>query len=221
MELNDFRPAIGRVKAPAAGNKAAPELGDLVNRLRQAEERELENLRKGRLLYGIAVVLSAAISIVVLLAWIRSPGSDGGWQRPIYHAGLLGAFLVAALGATAKLRRLALVDYSQPVSAFLAQAETRFAFMSPADYLLSLAGLVALALATGPYVVDLVTERYLSSLSRSTGALIYTGFYLSVAVFGYWATWANWRRDRAPFLEEIRQTRRSLAGTDANPVDPS
>jgi hypothetical protein len=123
---------------------------------------------------------------------------------------LLAVFLYITLGLRKKLWELSKVDYTRPARSFLEEAERRYVFMSFRDYLVALVGLVLLGCASAPYVVGLFLSRYVDARHCSAVIVLYCLFYLLVCAMGFYFTYQNWKRDKAPLLEEIRRWENAL-----------
>ena len=78
-------------------------------------------------------------------------------------------------------------------------------FMRVRDYLVALVGLLLLGVASAPYVVGLFLDRYVDPRHYPVVIALYGLFYLLVCARGFYFTYQNWKRDKAPLLEEIRR----------------
>lgn len=71
-------------------------------------------------------------------------------------------------------------------------------------------GLLVLGLASAPYVVRLFMSRYVDPRHYPVIIVLYCLFYLLVGAMGFYFTYRNWKRDKAPLLEEIRRREDAL-----------
>jgi MFS family permease len=209
MDWNDMRDELRKIKAPQAqSNPQEPTDGgdDLIARLKTHDAAERERLRQSRLLFGVAV---GFIGLVFVGTWFVPSGPLYG-PRLVHQGVLLAAFVYITLALRKKLWELSKVDYTRPVRAFLEEAERRYVFMSVRDYLVAFVGLLLLGIASAPYVVGLFLSRYVDPRYYPVVIVLYCLFYLLVCVMGFYFTYQNWKRDKAPLLEEIRRRESAL-----------
>jgi MFS family permease len=215
MDWNDMRDELRKIKAPPMradplGSPAAA--GDLVQRLKTREAKEQAKLKQSRVLFVVATGLMGFVFAGLCLL----PPTPLHALRVLHQGVLLAAFVYITLALRKKLWELSKVDYTRPARSFLEEAERRYVFMSLRDYLVAFVGLLLLGSASAPYVVGLFLSRYVDPRHYPVVVVLYCLFYLLVCALGFYFTYRNWKRDKAPLLEEIRRRENALqeeAGT--------
>jgi fatty acid desaturase len=208
MDWNDMRDKLRKIKAPGMQFDPPKSGGgdDLIAKLRAHDAEERERLRRSRVLFWVA---TGGMGFGFVGVCLLPPGPLHV-PRVVYQGALLAAFIYSTLALREKMWKLSRVDYTQPAQSFLREAEQRYVFMRTRDYIVMLVGLLALGLASAPYVVGLFLSRYVDPRHSSAVILLYCLFYLFVCVMGLYFTYRNWRRDKAPVLAEIRRREAAL-----------
>jgi hypothetical protein len=224
MDLNGIKSKAQQVKAPPIGSGAgahtARSLDDLTAQLRAADQRERGGLRKAAPLYAIASALF--LFVFVVRTWLLpqpQPAVD-----LLFWGSLVGIYVLLTIGVLWRLHRLADIDYASPMRQFLTTAERRCCFMRPWDYLIAGVGCLLLGSAAGPYVVNLMTQRYFGPEHRALLIVAYCVFYAGLCVMGFVFTYKNWTRGRRPLWLGVRQTLAELTADEGvqpeEPPDP-
>ena len=203
MDWNDMQDRLRRIKAPRIRSDPPESAsgGDLITRLRAHDAAEQERLRRSRILFVVATGLMAFVFVGLCFL----PPEPLRSLRVAHQGVLLAGFVYITLGLRKKLWELSKVDYTCPARSFLEEAEGRYVFMSFRDYLVAFVGLLLLGSASAPYVVGLFLSRYVDPRHCPVVVVLYCLFYLLVCVMGFYFTYRNWKRDKAPLLEEIRR----------------
>jgi len=209
MDWNDMRDELRKIKAPQTRSDPrgpASAGADFIEKLKTRDAEEQAKLRQSRFLFLVATSLMAFVFAGLCLL----PPGPLHALRVLHQAVLLAAFVYITLGLRKKSWELSKVDYTRPVRAFLEEAERRYVFMSFRDYLVAFVGLLLLGIASAPYVVGLFLSRYVDPRYYPVVIVLYCLFYLLVCVMGFYFTYQNWKRDKAPLLEEIRRRESAL-----------
>ncbi len=207
MDWNDMQDRLRKIKSPQMRSDPLVPAGDaLMARLKAHDAAEQEKLRQSRLLFGVAV---GFMGLVFVGTWLVPSGPLYG-PRIVHQGVLLAAFVYLTLALRKKLWELSQVNYTRPVRSFLEEAERRYVFMSFRDYLVAFVGLFLLGIASAPYVVELLLSRYVDPRRSPVVIVSYCLFYLLVCAMGFYFTYRNWKRDKAPLLEEIRRREKAL-----------
>ena len=204
MDWNDMQDKLRTIKAPQRPSDRAGSTdtgADLIERLKTHDAQEQAELKQARSLFVVATVLMGLVFAVLCFR----PLEPLHTPRVLHQGVLLAAFVYISLALRKKLWELSKVDYTRPARSFLEEAERRYIFMSLRNYLVALVGLVLLGVASAPYVVRLFLSRYVDPRHYSTVIVLYCLFYLLVCAMGFYFTYRNWKRDKAPLLEEIRR----------------
>jgi len=212
MTLNDLKERAQAGKAPSGSEPESTGVAGsgagLIAELKAADEMHVAMLRRARLF----LVVATGIFIVAFLAtWLSAETSAGpGGLRLFQLGGLAVIYIFVSLLYAFRLRQLSRIDHSQPVLAFLAEAEARYTFLRPSDWLLIVFGLPFVGALSGAGSIP-----YLSRIMKFADAYwpmtyYYAAFILVVAGFGLYFTRKNWAKDRAPLLRQIREARHEL-----------
>jgi hypothetical protein len=121
-----------------------------------------------------------------------------------------GVFLLLSLLLAAKARSLGQMDYSRPVTAFLAEAEKRYRFIGPAELAYSIPLLIVLAVTGGRVAVDMLVPRYIGAEDLGSVVLGYAVFFLTVCGLGYYFTYRNWQKAKGRIWSDIRRMRQEM-----------
>jgi hypothetical protein len=210
MDWNDMQDKLGKIKAPQVRSDPPESAGaagmDLIERLKTHDAQEQARLKQSRFLFLVATGLMA----FAFAGLCSLPPGPLHALRVVYQAVLLAAFVHITLALRRKLWELSKVDYTRPVRSFLEEAERRYIFMSFRDYLVALVGLLLFGVASGPYVVGLFLSRYVNPRYYPVVIVLYCLLYLLICAMGFYFTYRNWKRDKAPLLEEIRKREKAL-----------
>jgi len=211
MDIDNMKNKTMRIKAPEVGVRNSEHAGEptqsLVDLLKATDQQHLKKTRQARMFIMIATAAFLFAFVMTLL----DPGSDDrGQERQMMYGSFVLVYILVSIVYVAGVRKLARVDHAVPVRQFLQEAERRYRFMQRSDLILSLVGLLAVIIVT--------TIGYAPYLSRLFGFgddptamyILFPCFIIIVAAFGFYFTWKNWRRDRAPLWHQIRQMQDEL-----------
>jgi hypothetical protein len=106
-----------------------------------------------------------------------------------------------------RYQRIKNVDYTAPSTVFLRDAEQRYRFMTPVDWLITVPMLI-LFITSGGIVVHSTFIRYFGD--SLIPLFIYLGFMVMVVAFGFWASYKDWEKDKGWMLRKIRETQKSF-----------
>ena len=196
MNLEEFKHVNKSVTASARSLAATDNLGGFIEELRSRDQRE------HRRLLGMAVVF---LSLGVVFA---GGGMGGGSGSLVTGVG----FMLVAVYAGLKGRRIGRVNYAAPARAFLASAVKRYQFWRAWD-LLYVAPLFLIMVVGGGLTVWGIAQKYVSPLHTRQILLVMGGYVLfiaAVSLFGLIQGRKLWREKSAAFLEEIRRRQSEL-----------
>jgi TRAP-type C4-dicarboxylate transport system permease small subunit len=216
MNLDEFKSSTRSVKAPEAAptplKASMRSMEDLIEELKKADAVEIKKNRH-RMVCFIAggVLLAFAFS----RTWPLQDGTTNHWIKAM--TGLLALWYVG-LGISSGyiMRQYVRIDYTTPLSIFLAQAEKRFRLLDGQGLLLAsliLPIAVLCIIAGGHYVRD-AFYRHLPSVQANTVAVGYYLFIALVFILGSYFTYKNWLKERAPYWREIKSQLAKLQSED-------
>ena len=215
MELDSLKDRSRVFRAPkiALRDSAGQSQGvnGLIDALKEADQQEYRSSRKALWLW----IIGTALFLFTLVAALIPSGGAQLVPTLIFKAMAVILYGAVAVMTFMRIRKLLTIDYTEPVQTFLENAEKRFAF--PGPLYITAVSLLALPIsyATHFYIAD-VLARYFS-INNATIAFVGTlGFFSAVFAFGWWATKGNWKKDKAPLLDEIRRMRRELEEEEKN-----
>ena len=215
MELNDLKNVCKSVKAPEVlptdRTGSTARRSGLVEALKAEEEKEALQLKKARPLWLIA----ATGFFLAFLGMLCLPPAGLRPSRLAFGGVLAAVYVVNAVLLNRRLRQLTRVDYAASLRTFLDEAEERHRFMGPQGYWFAGVGLVLLGVVSGVYVEDAVVRRYMAPEHQVFGIGLFCLGFLLVCAAGFFFTYQNWRRDRAPLLAEIRKMKAALVADEA------
>lgn len=215
MDLNDMRDALRRVKAPQTQPgvpRPAGGVEDLIGRLEAHDAEEHARLKRSRLLFAAAVGL---MGLAFVGTWLAPDGSLH-LHRALHQGALFAAFVYITIGLSGKMWHLSRIDYTQSARSFLDEAEQRYIFMRRRDYVVMFCGLLLLGVASAPYVLGVFVSRYTNRGHYPVAVVLYCLFYLLVCAVGLYFTRRNWKRDKAPLLEDLRRMKDTLATEESD-----
>jgi len=132
----------------------------------------------------------------------------------LHQGGMKTGFLLLVVGFIIVLgysywryRRIKNVDYTAPTTVFLRDAEQRYRFMTPVDWLITVPMLI-LFITGGSIVVHSTYTRYFGD--SLVPLFIYLGIMVMAVAFGFWASYKNWERDKGWMLKKILETQKAF-----------
>jgi len=212
MDLDEWKNRTRSVKAPALRPTGTGGPGqtadDLMERIKSEDAKDAKALRGMMILFGIA---GAFMTFLFALTWLFPPDQDPNFHRVVLA--LMG-LLFLSFGAMhrAKSRELSGTDYASPVRSFLDDSEKRYRFFAlkgPAFMIPYLVFLVALLGTSGVSWLNAM-HRYFPAMEDSTGILIYCALIVVAGVIGFILARKDWRKRKAPILEELRRMKAEL-----------
>lgn len=215
MNLNDLKNRCHAVKAPAIPQdirSSAQPLNGLIERLKAQEAKEAQQLRKARPLWLIA----AAAFLLVFVVLLCLPSATVRPARLLLGGVLAAVYLLNATLLGRRLLQLTRIDYTESLRAFLDKAEARHRFMGPQECWLAGSGLLVLGVSGGLYFDDALLRRYVDPEHQALGIALYCLWYLLVCAAGFTFSYRNWKRDKAPLLEEIQRIKAELTADEAD-----
>jgi hypothetical protein len=197
MELDDLKSIE---KAPGLtgreGSPVSPQgLDGLIEELKAADAKG----RKTIVQFSVFIITMFVIYITV--ATSRDGGSGLGYRI------LAGGFFLILLYFYWLYRMLRKIDYAEPVMKFLKKAERRYSFMNPTDWFI-VGPLLAILGTGGGFIVHYTFLKYFDNVTIPLA--IYITFFISVVLFGFWASKKNWKKDKGEILNRIKKMRLEL-----------
>jgi hypothetical protein len=214
MELEELKNARQAIKAPQESpgktmNASDNAVDGLIAMLKTEDAKQLAALKRSRPLWWIAAACWAVVLVVVLVARVESSRPEDA-AFPL--KGLLAlVFVGLAVGTYVHIKKLAAIDYTEPVTLFLRNAAKRYQFMSTPYLVLSILVTSVLALAASSVIVD-VFDRYLGIHDDTAGSIAAFAFAALVYLFGYVVSKKAWMKTKGPMLNEIRRMQDELQG---------
>lgn len=183
----------------------------LIDALKATDQHECRSFRKALTFW----VIGTALFTLSLVAALVPLGGSRLFPTLILKVTVVILFGTVAVMTFMRIRKLSKIDYTEPVQTFLEEAEKRFAFPGP-SYIVAVSLLaLPISYAIHFYIADVLVRNF--NVDNPTMAFVGTlGFFSAVTAFGWWATRGNWKRDKAPLLEEIRMMRRELEEESEN-----
>lgn len=219
MELDELKDRTRKVKAPAFSPTVAgdvdPVAEDLVARMKAVDAKDAKSLRGMMILVGTAGAFALAL---FTLTWILPPDQDPNYHRVILAVmGLLFVSLWAIYRS--KSRELSGMEYAMSVRSFLDKSITRYRFFPIKGNPMAAAYLmfVVAILVTGGVSWVHSMPRYFPALEDSTSILIYCAILVVAAVFGVIFRRKDWKKRKAPILEELRRMKAELTQEELDP----
>jgi len=214
MELEELKNARKTIKAPRVSSGQTMDASEhavdgLIAALKAEDAKQLAALKRSRPLWWIAAACWTVVLAVVLVARVDSSRPEDA-AFPL--KGLLAlVFMGLATGTYVQIKKLAAIDYTQPVTLFLRNAARRYQFMSTPHLVFSILVTAVLALAASSIIVD-VFDRYLGIHNDAVGTATAFAFTALVYLFGYVVSKKAWMKARGPMLSEIRRMQSELQG---------
>ncbi|MBN2354906.1 hypothetical protein JXO59_02275 [candidate division KSB1 bacterium] len=218
MNLDEIKSKTRKVRVPdlmrSSMQPSVHSMNDLIDALKVADEAERKKARRMMLFF----ILSGALWAFVLILNLVMPSSLSQ-QQGVLHRGLLALWLLAiGLYSGHIARRHAKVNYSEPLSIFLAQAKKRYSLIEPRGIVFTILILpIALfcIMAAGDYMTY-VFQRYISADDLYLVSIVFYFFILLVFILGSVFTYKNWQRERAPYWRKIKEELIKLRLYEAN-----
>jgi hypothetical protein len=203
MDVDNLKDSMRALRAPA-GSCAEPgvPLDNLVAVLKTADEKQMLMLRRMRVLFAVGTALFAVALVAAAIGAVE--------ERLLQMGVMLGMYLLVTVLCVVGIRKHARVNYGVPACEFIKQAERRYRFMRPSDWVIQIVGLGIVGAASGVAFVPYLSRVFGFGDSTSPMWFFFALFFLGVAVMGEYFTWKNWSRDRAPVWRRIRQVQQGL-----------
>jgi hypothetical protein len=209
MDLNDLKNQTKNLRAPEIAmngfDTPVRSLDDFVVRLKEQDEKDRRRYRRMKIFF---VILAVVYTMLFTLTWIFPPDHPAGRSRFVLGLFSLICVVYGTLSAL-KLRGISKIDYSLPVGLFLKESERRYRFLNGRDiWFLALLFVIVTVTSGLAWMVGL--DRYFPSLDKSTGLVAFVVFWAIVSLVSVVFGILEWKRNRAPILEDIRMLRREL-----------
>jgi len=218
MELNNLKKKAQSVRAPEIAlpgfEGASSPLDGLIARLKEQDAKDRKWFRRMKFFFAVAACVYV---LIFTIAWIYPPDTDPALNRLLLGIFAL-VFLSAGLRSALKARRISQIDYSEPVDSFLKNAEHRYRFADPRELWLTLPFIVIASAASGMAWMS-AFRRYFPSLEPSVGLISFCSFWVVVCAVGGVIGRRDWKRRRAPILQEIRRLRAELNAEEQGKPD--
>lgn len=191
MELDDFKNSLTEQKSPEfTGDKINMQpMETFIEELKAFDSKERLKIRTFILIFGMFVLIYSG-------RLFEHPGE----MKTGFSLIVLG-FALAIVYFYWGFRKIRKVDYFSPTTVFLAEAEQRYRYMKPSDWLVVIP-LLIIFITGGGMVVQASFERYFGD--SLVPLFIYLGIMLITVAFGSWAGYKNWKGNKGRMLEKIR-----------------
>ncbi|MEI6455207.1 MAG: hypothetical protein WCO93_02870 [bacterium] len=152
------------------------------------------------------ILVFIIIFFVFVAVYSSSLSLHQGGMRTGFSILVLGFFLILGYMFW-RFRRLKKVDYSAPTMTFLENAEERYKFMTPIDWVITIP-LLILLIVGGSVIVHSTFIRYFPV--SYVPLIIYLCIMAGAVTVGFWASQKDWRKGNGKVLERIRQMKKEF-----------
>ncbi len=160
---------------------------------------EIKNQRKRSLIFMSFLL---AMSVIYISVSVRMDSLT----RTGYHLCVVG-FILGALYIYFRYRALPDSFYTMPVSDFIDKVEMNLKFMKLSDWLIILPLLLILGTGGGMIFITRLlqyTDNFITLL------LIWIVFFVSLSIFGFYASKKNWKKEYESLFEEFQKFKESM-----------
>jgi hypothetical protein len=216
MDLDEIK---GRIKSITAPNIESEQfespvhsIDDFIRILKDTDEAERRRLKKATPFW-----FAAAFAFIALFASTWLSGNHADFTTVIFR-GLLALFYCLFGGyLILQRRKLSAVDYTEPIVLFIDKAEKRYRFVPPPyTFYVFLLLLLFILMYSSYFYIRYALRRYIELTDDTTVIIVTCLFYLIVLVFGYVASFKDWKKKKAPLRQEIIKMISELKKTENN-----
>jgi predicted neutral ceramidase superfamily lipid hydrolase len=216
MELDELKNRARKGELPGwgfRGTSQSPQaMSSFIDTIKEEDRRARVQMRRAMILAAVAAVFYV---LLFTLTWIAPPDDSPNRHRLLLSAfGLL--FLSAALVSRKRSDTLAGIDYTQPISAFLKDAECRYKPFNIRDTVLGVLYLMAFCV-TGALAWLNAKNRYFPGMDQGTALLLFGIIIAAALAVGLVAGIRQWRNRNAPLLRQIREMLADLEAVGTEP----
>jgi hypothetical protein len=221
MDLDELKNRTRAVRAPVLTPAGAVDPGrvadDLISRMKAEDARDAKSLRGMMMFFGVA---GAFMTALFTLTWLFPPDQDPNVHRILLA--LMG-LLFLSFGAMhrAKSRELSGIDYTRTVRSFLDDSERRYRFCPLRGLSFTIPYLVLLLVLLATSAVSWIhaMHRYFPAMEDSTGIILFCALMIVAGVIGLISGRKDWRKRKAPILEELRRMKAELTREEPDDRD--
>lgn len=199
MELDDFKLKVKPAGLP--GQDGAPDSQSGINGLIE-ELKAADSKGRRATIYFMIILFVLLGAYASRLAIYRGPMVIG-------YELLVFGFVLILIYFFWKLMLIRKIDYAGPAMTFLKNAERRYTFLPPAEWFIIIPILAILGTGGG-FIVYFSFIKYFEDVTIPV--MIYIVFFISLVIFGTWASKKNWRKENGQILEKIRKMRQEMEG---------
>ncbi len=216
MDVNELKHLCKSVTSPDVSSPDVPggaePSGSVLDRLKAQEAAEAQRLKKARPLW----LMAATCFLMLFVGMLCFPPAGLRPSRLLFGGVLAAVYLLNAVLMGRRLRHLARIDYAASLRVFLDEAVQRHRFMGLKEFCLMSVALIVLGVASGMYVDDSLIRRFVTPEYRALGMAVFCLLFLLVCVAGLGVTYRNWKRDKAPLLNEIQKMKMELTANETD-----
>jgi hypothetical protein len=182
-------------------------IDDIIGKIKSEDDKQLKALKKAKLLWLAAGVISLFSLLVILSSVLFSSYKiESGFPLRFLQALI---FIGLSIAVIYKIKELSTLDYSEPAFQFLQKAKKRYQFIGVSYLIFSIIATLILAAAASMYIEN-VFERYLGITERFIPVITTFVFVTAVYLFGYYVSKKEWLKTRGPLFDEIRKIEEDL-----------
>jgi hypothetical protein len=192
MELDDFKNIGKNEKTPVLTGEKKP--SDNMNTF--IEDLKASDAKEQKKIFSFIIIFFVFVTVYFASFNMQKGDMKSGFGILVLGFVLILGFMFRKYLAYKK------IDYTAPSTTFLKKASQRYMFMPPADLIISILLLIILVTG-GAIIVYSSFNRYFPG--SYIPLIIYFIIMASAVVVGFWSSYKNWKRDKGPVLEKIRQ----------------
>ncbi len=210
MDLDELKNRTKAVKASQTGHgRTWPTEGSVDGIIAALKEEDLKE-RRAHLKALPFWCIAGGIFLFLFVVTVVLPGGTPLFSTALLKGALVVLYISLAILIAYRIRILGTVDYSEPVKNFLEKARKRHAFSSTRSLVVGFVVTLALAYAAHFYIRD-VFYRYFGITDSSVSLMAITALLVGVYVFGLIVTKKDWKKAKAPILDEIDRVLTAMA----------
>jgi len=192
MELEDFKNIGKNEKTPemTGGKTTHDNMKTVIEDLKASDAKEQKKI------FSFIIIFFVFVTVYFASFNMQKGDMKSGFGILVLGFVLILGFMFWKYLAYKK------IDYTAPSIIFLKKASQRYRFMPVSELIISVP-LLMILVTGGAIIVYSSFNRYFPG--SYIPLIIYFIIMASAVVVGFWASYKNWKRDKGPVLEKIRQ----------------
>jgi hypothetical protein len=191
MELDDFKQKTGNRPMPEI-NGSPSDQSNLNNFIEELKAKDAAQRKK--------VLVFIIVFFVFIAVYSSSMSLHLGGMRTGFSILVLGFLLILGYMSW-RFLRLKNVDYTAPTATFLMEAEKRYKFMTPTDWIITIP-LLMILITGGSVIVHSTFLRYFPD--SYLPLVIYLCIMAGVVTVAFLAGFSDWKKKNGKVIERIR-----------------